>query len=74
MEVHARDLVHDSNYDLVVFLIVVFDAFSFVVGTPHIFDSVELTDLSPESHTAGFSPRTKSKWYMRYGLKRRWQR
>ena len=33
----SRNLVHDSNYDLVVFLIVVFDAFSFVVGTPHIF-------------------------------------
>jgi hypothetical protein len=58
LEVHTRDLVHNSNYDFGVFLIAVFDAFSFVVGTPHIFDSVELTDLSPELHTAGFSPRT----------------
>lgn len=35
---------------------------SFVVGTPHIFDSVEFTALSPESHTAGFSPRTEFGW------------
>lgn len=51
------DLVHGSNYDFIDFLTVVFDVFSFVVGPLYIFDSVELTDLSSGSHTAGFSPR-----------------
>jgi hypothetical protein len=38
-------------------VIIAFVPISFVVGIPHIYDSVELTALSPESHTAGFSPR-----------------
>ena len=46
------------SLDLLVLYIV---PVSLVVGTPHIFDSVELTDLSPESHTAGFSPRAEFK-------------
>lgn len=43
-------------------MVIAWVPFWFVVGILHIFDSVELTALSPESHTAGLSPRIEFGW------------